>query len=727
MGKLLLKKCYHILTSLTSEIYLSFHCAIMIWFHMLHFYEPIFILLGILIYMLWQNQNKLNWLFLFCTIGTLIIHLPSQEQPPIKEKEYQFDAIQRIGDVKSNEKTKSFIAFIENQKYIVFAPSHFEIGMRCLGGGDVKNITPQGTSIDYYFQSQKITKQIVLKTLSCQQHFEFSFQYIRDLIHSSFQIYGNTGELYFTLLFGGGSGTTLIDTSIWQTLGIIHFISLSGLQVSLILSVLSKVYLFFPIAERIQKWLNTLFLLAYGCLCITSVSFIRIIFVKLCEQWGIDTHRFTLQYGSTLLFLLIWPECYFNVGFWFSILMQITLIYNSTLCTKYRMSKKQQFLLQSSLLFLQTIIISTLYKLTISPFFLLTNALFIPFFEYILLPILLCGIMILPIQEHIVYILNNVNLILEISTYYMQNRVSNHFEATIAYVSIIASIAASFTHQKLRYVIACMILPTLIITSSLVYMPRVIHDTLIFLDVGQGDSSIIFLAEPQKLILIDTGPPNEYYINKLKKYIYRLGKTHIDYLIITHEDQDHAGNAVDVLQNVEIMPNVLLLPNTRKSEKLLSLERAHKKETQYVDKESQSIYKDDKRSISILNPGYHLENENEESIVLQLTIGQNKIVYQADAGKAFERVGSQQIPELTLLKVAHHGSQSGSGEAYIQQVKPKYSIISAAQNNRYGHPHKDVTQILESVQTTLLQTQQIGDISFQCNMNNCYQIDQFML
>jgi len=65
-----------------------------------------------------------------------------------------------------------------------------------------------------------------------------------------------------------------------------------------------------------------------------------------------------------------------------------------------------------------------------------------------------------------------------------------------------------------------------------------------------------------------------------------------------------------------------------------------------------------------------------------------------------------------VLKVAHHGSKNSLSPEFLSAVAPEYSVISAGKDNRYGHPHKEILDFLESIKTKILITFNLGDIVF---------------
>ena len=88
-----------------------------------------------------------------------------------------------------------------------------------------------------------------------------------------------------------------------------------------------------------------------------------------------------------------------------------------------------------------------------------------------------------------------------------------------------------------------------------------------------------------------------------------------------------------------------------------------------------------------------------------------------DAGVGVEEdlIKKYNLQDIDVLKVGHHGSKTSSGKEFINEVNPKYSVISVGKNNRYGHPNKEVLENLE--QSKIYRTDQDGSIMFKINNN----------
>ena len=111
------------------------------------------------------------------------------------------------------------------------------------------------------------------------------------------------------------------------------------------------------------------------------------------------------------------------------------------------------------------------------------------------------------------------------------------------------------------------------------------------------------------------------------------------------------------------------------------------------------------------------DNENDNSNVIYTEINGYKFMLMGDAGIEKEKdiLDKYNISDIDVLKVGHHGSKTSSSKTFINEINPKYSIISVGKNNRYGHPNKEVLSNLE--QSKIYRTDQDGSIMFEIKNN----------
>ena len=111
------------------------------------------------------------------------------------------------------------------------------------------------------------------------------------------------------------------------------------------------------------------------------------------------------------------------------------------------------------------------------------------------------------------------------------------------------------------------------------------------------------------------------------------------------------------------------------------------------------------------------DNENDNSNVIYTELNGYKFMLMGDAGVDKEKdiLDKYNISNIDVLKVGHHGSKTSSRKEFINEINPKYSIISVGKNNRYGHPNKEVLDNLDN--SKIYRTDQDGSIMFKIKDN----------
>lgn len=223
-----------------------------------------------------------------------------------------------------------------------------------------------------------------------------------------------------------------------------------------------------------------------------------------------------------------------------------------------------------------------------------------------------------------------------------------------------------------------------------------------FLDVGQGDSIFIELPD-EKTMLIDAG--ENYHGEGIKNYIGDCGYSKIDYLVATHPHADHIGSMAYIVRNMDIgsvyMPKAAA--NTKTYENLLeSISDKGLKITSA--KAGLTIAEEGDYTINVVAPvTIDEDNLNNSSAVIKLTYKDNTFLFTGDAEKKeLETINSDISADV--LKVGHHGSTTSTTEEFLDEVKPSYAVISAGEDNSYGHPHRETLDLLEEFNCKIYRT-----------------------
>lgn len=220
-----------------------------------------------------------------------------------------------------------------------------------------------------------------------------------------------------------------------------------------------------------------------------------------------------------------------------------------------------------------------------------------------------------------------------------------------------------------------------------------------FLDVDQSDCSI--LMNNRQVLMIDSGTPDQ--ITTIREALQSLGITKIDYLIITHQHDDHMGGAQTILQNYEvaniIMPKLskVNMVTTRAYENLLSTIKD--KQVHAIAAEPNLTFDLGNAECTILAPLSQDENLNNMSAVTKVTFGSTSFLFQGDAEKKVESAILSNGTDVSadVIKVGHHGSKTSSSKKYIDAVSPKVAVISCGVENSYGHPHSATLDTLKNI------------------------------
>ncbi len=247
---------------------------------------------------------------------------------------------------------------------------------------------------------------------------------------------------------------------------------------------------------------------------------------------------------------------------------------------------------------------------------------------------------------------------------------------------------------------------------------ELIEDTieLHIINVGQGDSVLIKTEAGNILIDAGTGESEE----ALSHYLSSVGVESFEYCIFTHPHEDHIGGADMIIEDYDVR-NVIISPvvTTTKTFDVL-IDALERSEANVIEAHPDSKYKVGEVEIMIMGPIKLYDRDlNNSSVITRINYGAVRMMFTGDAertqeGDVLDRYSIFDL-DCDFLKMGHHGSSTSSCEAFMNAVSPSVAAISCGVNNKYGHPHRETIEKLDSLGIEYHRTDEMGDIVYVCD------------
>ncbi len=547
-----------------------------------------------------------------------------------------------------------------------------------------KRIYNSGKIIDYEIVGTKIT----INNLKFK---------IRNFFKSKLEI--RSFEYLDAIIFGNNEIEDEVNKS-YKSLYISHILTISGMHIMFFYYLLTNFFKkFFSIdGEFISTSLIFLYVLLLGFPVSATRSFLFLLISLFNKVGYIKYTKLDILSISFIFMVIINPFIANQTGFVLTYLISFSLIFMNEFTDN--LSKNKKGILNSLICILVSlpIVINMNNKIAIL-------GIIFSVFLSIFLPKLLLSIgiimLIFPnkIYEYVFIGLNKVLIILSNNALMIRFPQINIIEMLIYYAILV-------------FILICMIKKDNIVKSFIVLVIYLIcvknvcimpYYKITFIDVGQGDSTLIQTHHGKRNILIDS-------YNNLD-YLESLGTNHIDYIFISHFDKDHVSTLNDIIDDYKVKMIYY-------SEK--SVTEEYIKNDNWINLNAGDELNIEGVRISVLGPLKDYNSLNLNSLVLKIYINSNTFLFTGDINEEVELdlidIYESQL-KSDVLKVAHHGSKTSSSISFLDYVKPKYSIISVSNYNNYGLPNDEILQRLDKYSKLYL-TKNNGNITFKIYENN---------
>ncbi len=526
----------------------------------------------------------------------------------------------------------------------------------------------------------------------------------------------NNNKYLYCFILGNKDLISQDMKKIYQNIGISHLFAISGMHISLLSSLIQKLLKKLKIEENKRYFITIIILSLYGLITGFSASVLRGILFYIVFSINRIFYFYIKNYNLFIIVLCISilynPKFLLMISFYYSFIISISLIIMSEYLSKGNYIIK---LLKTSFIsFIISLPISIYNFYQINILSILFNLICVPIVSIIIFPLsLICTIFsfLIPLYNILTNLLELIATLfnkLSIFTFIIYK--PNIFIIIIYYILIIILfIGINRKQNKLYIPIIILIIINILYKNNNSYIE--------VLDVGQGDS--ILLHSNSCNILIDTGgkknynKTNNYNItnNITIPYLKSQGINKINYLLLSHGDYDHLGEAINLINNFKIKKIYINMGNINYLEKKIIKNHNNVK----TFKQNDQIICD---NFTIVQINKEFNEENDSSSIYYIQFNKIKMLFMGDASIKSEEyiIKKYNLPKIDILKVGHHGSDTSTSISLIKTIKPKICLISVGKDNKYGHPKKEVLNKIKKY-CKIYRTDLDGTIEIKLNDN----------
>jgi len=256
------------------------------------------------------------------------------------------------------------------------------------------------------------------------------------------------------------------------------------------------------------------------------------------------------------------------------------------------------------------------------------------------------------------------------------------------------------------------------------WSPALRRLTVVALDVGQGDSTLIRLPGGHT-ILVDAGGLGggaRFDVGErvVVPAVWALGVRRLHAFVATHGDVDHVGGAAAAATMVTTGEGWEGIPVPGDPEMVSLLAAAAAAGIPWRLVIAGDVWRAGGVTVRVLHPPVaeweRRRVRNDDSVVLEVRYGEVSFVLTGDAGTPVEPAIAAALDpsaRLRILKVGHHGSATSSSWAFLRAVRPAVAIVSCGRQNRFGHPTRVVLDRLFAAGTAVFRTDRQGEVALE--------------
>lgn len=607
-----------------------------------------------------------------------------------------------------------------------------------------------------YLFEQGITYQLIVEKiddLNCQERRSFltTIYKVRDrlIFQANKRLHPHIASWQQALIFGNKDELDESVEFLFQRWGLSHLLAISGLHVGIIVALVYVLLIrFFGVTREKARLIVLLFLPVYALLAGGQPSVWRAVlmtlFVILLGTKQIKVSRLDILSIVFLVLIIINKYIILHIGFQFSFAVTLGLILSanwfSTARWRIELTFQISFIAQMMIVPLQMY-----YFYHFQPLSILLNVIIVPYFSLFVIPGMFFSFLLYMLPQAIGDALQTVfisihEMVLS-AIHYLDRYVNMPFisgEVTlplaIVYYILLFGMMIQLGKNQRRNAFyfgfgICLLL-TFVIAKP--YMSKTGSVTM--LDIGQGDTFVIELPYRKGIFLIDAGatfdfdsfePKETVYKNVIRPYLMGRGIREIDAIFISHAHLDHHGSVRFIINDFTVHELFVDAYFAKDDAELLNwlqdenVRVVRASFTAEIVRNGHSFY--------VVSPERDRRDKNDNSLVLYTRIGNRNWLFTGDISKSIEEQIVRMFPnmQVDMLKVAHHGSHTSTSEELLDVLSPQSAFIPVGRKNRYGHPAKEVVELLKQSGVDVYRTDEDGAVQYKYRDNQSI-ITRFM-
>lgn len=511
---------------------------------------------------------------------------------------------------------------------------------------------------------------------------------------------------------------------VYNALGILHIFAISGVHVTLLTDIVRDALKRIGLINSIVDSILIVFCVIFSLVAGGSISIIR---ASAMAILAIINRRFKLRLSSFDIFAIVFiihfslnPLVVYQRGFQFSYWIAFILI-----CSRPTLRKLTPLKSRLAIVFLARmssipIAASSGYEINLTAY--LANLILVPLLMQLIIPALLVTLFLpflSPLTDFLLSSFEYLNTLLQ--PYLMHNLIVGSVPLLVVMLLMVLLLTSCYfyeKYQKLWIRLALIGLYMLVLETNRIWQP---YTVVTFLDVGQGDATIIRSPYQTCTVVIDTGGDisrirsrhPSIFSHTLEPYLLGSGVRHIDVLILTHEHYDHIAEAIPLMNRFNVRQ--LILSEAKHEDQMQAIvEEAARLNIPIHTARPLDTFTCGNQVYTFIHDEIDHLDVNEDSLVMTVEMDGFNVLLTGDIGHVTEPaiLENNQLAHIDIYQVAHHGSRYSNSLEFMNALNIRYAVVQAGRSNFFGHPHQALFDVIDTLGIVLLNNAEHGTVQF---------------